>query len=312
MTKRINMLPKIEMGNIPNIILLGNGINRVDISDSKESWEEFLKDIATDDFKGRLGDIEDMPYPLRPIVVTGDNIKAQLEKKAIKLLPHGLSKEYSEFIRGFTDLPFDAILTTNYTYELEQSILPGFSCDFKRPSKYRKTSIDGNKLNEQLGIFKYFSLPVNDKNSMVWHIHGEAARPNSMVLGHYYYGNLLSVIQQRIPHILSSLSISTKKDISFQPKSWIDYFMLGNVYIVGFGMEFSEMDIWWMVNCKRRRFYDFGKIVYYEPKCNETQNRSKCELARAYKIEMPDLEFDGNYMKYYDCVIRDIKKRIIH
>ncbi len=312
MSKRQNMLPFMVPGYIPNILILGNGINLGDWAEKKDSWDDLIRDMADESYKGKMEEIKErgVPYPLRPVIVTGDHIDVRLEDKAASLMPHGLGPKHSDFIRMFTDLPFDAILTTNYTYEIEQAILPGFSCAFKRTSKYRKTSYDGRKPEEQFGIYKYFCLPEKNRSSFVWHIHGEAARPNSMVLGHYYYGNLLSVIQQHISTILSRLSICEKRNIPFQPKSWIDYFMLGNVYIAGFGMDFAEMDIWWMVNCKVRRFAEHGKIVFYEPKCKDADNRLKCELAKAYRMEMPDLGFDEDYLKYYRNVVKDIRKRM--
>ena len=41
--------------------------------------------------------------------------------------------------------------------------------------------------------------------------------------------------------------------------SWIDLMFTTDVYIVGFGMDFSEQDIWWILN-KRQRFIKEGKI----------------------------------------------------
>ena len=33
---------------------------------------------------------------------------------------------------------------------------------------------------------------------------------------------------------------------------WLDSFVLGNVNILGLGMDFSELDLWWLLNRKKR------------------------------------------------------------
>ena len=105
---------------------------------------------------------------------------------------------------------------------------------------------EGNEPRKQFGIYKYFEID----GKSIWHIHGEAAIPKSMILGHYYYGKLLSEIQNRVPQFMRSYKMAISKGISVTYKSWIDYFLVGDIHIIGLSLDPSEMDLWWLINFK--------------------------------------------------------------
>lgn len=37
--------------------------------------------------------------------------------------------------------------------------------------------------------------------------------------------------------------MAQKRGETYYPQSWIDYFLIGNVHIIGFGLDPSEMDM---------------------------------------------------------------------
>ena len=41
-----------------------------------------------------------------------------------------------------------------------------------------------------------------------------------------------------------------------QIHSWIDLFFTTNVHIIGFGLDYSEQDIWWILNKRKRYMYE--------------------------------------------------------
>ncbi len=299
MTK--DKLPIIRSGTIPNVLLLGNGINR---AFEQKSWSELLKGITTIelDEKERV-QIDKMPYPLQPIVLTEDLVDEKLDEIATSLMDVNLTEEQGEVLRQIVDLKFDAILTTNYTYEIEKAIEPKFSCKLKANSKYRNFSKKGNKIEEQLGIYKYMKVSKVNTDYRIWHIHGEAARPSSMILGHYYYGKLLSKIQQYISTFMTRYKGCEKHGNGFIPHSWIDYFMLGNVYVVGMGLDFSEMDLWWLINCKKRNMKNQGKIYFYEANLDKEDKLATKMLAETYGMEVITEKVKDNYSSYYKKVI---------
>ena len=51
--------------------------------------------------------------------------------------------------------------------------------------------------------------------------------------------------------------------------------MLGDVHILGFGMDFSEADLWWLIEYKRNHKDFCGETTFYEP---EKDNVYTCIL----------------------------------
>ena len=304
----MNDLRQIEYGKIPKVLFLGNGVNLATRSKDDLSWGELLKRISSGKHDYNMDRIEKMPYPLQAVVLTEDNIDNRLEEISKTLLPKELSDNRSSLLRKYTELSFDAILTTNYTYEIEMALNSEFNCKLKSPSKWRKSAMKGSKIQEQFGLFKFMKLADEDSDYYVWHIHGEAARPRSMVLGHYYYSKLLRLIQDRVANTVKRYKTTSRNKMAFTPQSWIDYFLLGDVYVVGYGLDFSEMDIWWLINCKKRNFSECGDIFYYEPGLSKSGDKyAKRALADSYGVEMPEIDFDGDYYLYYRKVAEDIE-----
>lgn len=42
------------------------------------------------------------------------------------------------------------------------------------------------------------------------------------------------------------------KDSSFNNSSWIELFFNSNIHIIGFTFDFSEIDLWWVLNKRAR------------------------------------------------------------
>lgn len=298
-------LPAIEYGYIPNILLIGNGINQ---AYGEASWDKVLETLSTGEYDYNdvvFSKIKKLPYSLQTILISSDSVDAGMHDIAERMLPREISTSHSDILQSFVNIGFDAILTTNYSYEIETALYYGFDVSIGKASKYRRSSRVGTKPQEQFGIFKYNC--VDDHN--VWHIHGEAAHPNSMVMGHYYYGKLLAEIQKRVPDVIRSYSACTKNKTSYSPQSWIDYFLIGNIYMVGFGLNPSEMDIWWLINCKKRHFNE-GKIFFYEPNLDDSAHYPVRALAETFDIEYDVFHVKDNYIEYYKGVLADVRERM--
>ena len=235
---------QLSCGQIPKILVLGNGINR---AHGFASWDELIESIRTKDLSDdERESIKSIPYPLQPVILTGDHLGTQMKSISRSLSLLKAAADENGMLRTFAALPVNAILTTNYTNELEKALNQDFNCLPGRRCSFRKSAYaeSGKYITEQLHT--YFDV---DEYPPIWHIHGEAARHNTMVLGHYYYGKLLAKMQQYMSSLLSRYNISVSKGQSMEMRSWLDYFMLGDVHIVGLGMDLSERDLWWLVNC---------------------------------------------------------------
>jgi hypothetical protein len=134
---------KISLKNTPNVLLLGNGINRAfDFA----SWDELINSIKTRDLtKEETEALKKVPYPLQPVILTEDNVGDKMKEIAPDLVKLQATQEEEKMLRTFAGLPFDAILTGNYTYELEKATIENFNCKVGRACKHRKKAKDDAK-----------------------------------------------------------------------------------------------------------------------------------------------------------------------
>jgi hypothetical protein len=276
----------------PKVLLIGNGINRAYKS---SSWDNLLESITTKKLTDRKKEaMDNVPYPLKPVILTEDHIDRQMKEKSKKWSDFRACEMEESLLRRYADLPVDAILTTNYTYELEKALEPEFKCNPGVRCKWRARAYDGEKYyNDQL--YTYFS--VGEKAPPIWHIHGEAAKPDTMIIGHYYYGKLLAKMQGSVSKFIARYKSSQANKRILNLHSWMEYFLMGDVYIVGCGMELSEQDLWWLVSCKKRHFPN-SRIVLYKPDAREEERL----LAEAYGMRVDSSGFNGDYREYYEYV----------
>ena len=132
---------------------------------------------------------------------------------------------------------------------------------------------------------------------------------SSAHMGQFYYGKLLSEVTTRASKACISYKAAATKHFPFQPKPWVDYFLIADVYIVGFNLDLSESDIWWLLNFKKNAFPE-TKTFFFAPEINA----AKKLLLDCYGVETPEVEFDEKeekaYVKYYRRVCEDIGRSV--
>ena len=236
---------------------------------------------------------------------------------------------------------FDYVLTTNYSYEIEAAILNRRNLSESQISRIMHFhEVDHAQTQFLVNTF-------NDADGVpVWHVHGEARKPDSMIIGSYYYGKLLRRCVERLDgsaepeeegkkrYSRSSktnlFKALTKQEKAIKIGSWIDAFVLGDVYMLGFGLDFSETDIWWLLEYKANHRDFCGSTFFYEPR-KESANTCvndeaipcrasaqfidgrQCRiqlLANTYGITARDLGITASggadYVRFYEQAIRDI------
>ena len=287
------------VGYTPKILLLGNGFNR---AYDLQSLDDLLASISDEAIsKEDAKSLEKVPFPLRTVILTQDKVDEGLKRISQQLCDLRIGAEENELLRRLISHRFDSILTTNYTYELERAIDPDFKIVPGTSCKHRMVALgDGPKYDKaQFKTYFYF----DENHPPIWHIHGEAAKKGTMVLGHYYYGKLLSKAQQSINPLKSAIANCKKRGLELVINSWVDLFLLGDVHIIGLGMDFSEMDLWWLVNCKKRHFPN-SKVTLYKPDITREQEL----LARAYNVEVDKTVFENKYRIYYHEMVEKFEK----
>ena len=293
----------------PQILLLGNGILQ---AFGGESWNAFLSSITKRQDLPSPNEIN-CPEPLKAILVTGDNVDVAMKEKCAEILQRDMiSDELVSYLRELMKLGFDHIFTTNYTYELEQAaIYPNKLTEYKL--KKMASSTEG-VIDRKYLLHTYNRVVCNDVENKIWHIHGESRKPDSTILGHYYYGNSLFKIKESLNKVRPT-GENTIEDI----KTWAEAFIFGDIYCIGFGYGLCEFDLWWLLNRKAREKFNAGKLYFYEP--HSVEQWEKIDLLQLMKttsgdklVEILDLGFDVSkdvdWQKFYIDALEDVKHRI--
>ena len=312
----------------PQVILLGNGINR---AFNGISWGDLLNSIAIDKYKDKKFYC---PMPLKAILVTEDHIDKTLESHIEQHREQAYGKiveeEHATTLRKILSIGADHILTTNYSYELEmvaKNIKDGLSDKDIIKMMTHTDAVD--KAEGKYLLSTYNQVQYGDKLNCVWHIHGEARKPSSVILGHYNYGILVNKLIKYTSDLDNKYANCIEQGREWKLRSWIDAFILGDVYVLGYGLDLSEFDLWWLINRKKNEKAEHGNIYFYEPAVENAENaNSECidarlELIRVFAKEVKDMgvtvprkdqadeqTISGKYCEFYKKAINDIARRI--
>lgn len=266
-----------------NVLLLGNGIDRSFNSDPV-SWGELLDKMTTNP---AVPAHAPLPFPLEVVLRTNDHVDEALKEHSRELAGSVKDARLREVLTRLLTMGFDDILTTNYDYTLEATAFYPDELTFARVSKAMEHTPEVKRAEGRYMLHTYNTADLDGVTNRIWHIHGEARKPSGMVIGHYLYVNLVSKWKEK----LGERDKSYKTFDQTKPSGcWLDSFIMGNVYVLGFGFDFSELDLWWLVNRKKREKAEpHGKVIFYTPE-NNTE-AAKYALLSAYGVEIRHLGF---------------------
>lgn len=206
------------------------------------------------------------------------------------------------FLRFLDENEITDILTTNYDGLVEYLLL-------SQNAKF----ISQNNSEKIYSIRRNYVYEYNKKLITLWKVHGDAVVPKSVMLGLDHYCGAIGKMDDFIKHgrlggkmidnpmemKFSNKTKSDEKEIApFQFQTWVDLFFAATVYFIGFGLDFSETDIWWLLN-KRARFKEkleiSNEIFFYAPK--QQKNATKLDIAKAKAKEKVLESFGVQYQK---------------
>ena len=280
--------------------MLGNGINRAFNSDS---WDDLLNSVDIRDEKYDIRNYN-CPETLKAILVTKDNVDKALKNQKDRLGNLGTEKTaaQTQLLQRLLSIGFNSILTTNYSYELETAALGRNKVNERTLKRIQTHTDEVMRCEPVFMLHTYNSVIYNNIPQRIFHIHGEARKPGSMIMGAYYYGLLLGKILE-----INKKRANAYADGNFRIKSWTDAFILGDVYILGFGFGFAESDMWWLINRKKREPAS-GHTVFYEMDPTDRINRAKIDLLKLMNVEIVYLHC-GDWKQTYIEAVNDIEKR---
>ena len=288
---------ELDMKYKPNVLLLGNGMLK--LGNNGTSWKDLLNSIRTRD---DIVDESKVPFAMQPEVFCGVDVEEIQRRVAEKI---ETVNKIHPLLHELLSLPFDAILTTNYTYEIEDALSAKPWTSYARKMAY--TALDGNtKVNHNTFVCNAITT-LDGRTIPVFHIHGEKERKHSMVLSYYSYANALSRLTKYNKELGNTLYECQQEGKKHICRCWLDYFLLGNVWSVGFGLDISEFDIWWAIERKARECAEHGMFKAYFAGEEQADNPQKV-LLDAMGMEYAFIPVDGgNYESMYERVIDDIK-----
>jgi len=273
-------------------LLIGNGINRLDLNQSF-SWGDLL-----DNLKGRHSIDIDLDNVFKPFPLAFDELhylthESKSFSEELKILKKNIREEIENLLenkRGFNDyhckltsLPYDDILTTNYDYSLERSINNDF-LNLKQKSAQ-------NRQERKFSLKRCYKL----NNKRFWHIHGElfdsrthSEKSNSypeesIMIGYEHYSHYLQKIQESIKGKSGTQKTDNQSTIirirnAKSSPYWTDIFFTHNLDIVGLGLDFSENHLWWI-------FSHRAKVIREE---NSKHEVSINNTIRFFYAKLPD------------------------
>ena len=302
---RVKTLPRYEIDlaaeRFPRVLLLGNGVLRLR---GGVSWEALLQRIAVND-EIPEGVLRDIPLAMRVEALCGVDVEGARLRAAGEFEP--IDACVTETLRRLLRLPWDCVLTTNYTYEAE-GVLLNQDRFGKADRRQTLACMDGSVHRKDNLHFCYIMERKGLPPLPVWHIHGDLGRPDSMILSYYSYAKAISRLQKYNRQLKNAFQDAVEARRVVIPRSWTDWFILGDVYTVGFGYDFSEFDLWWAAERKARENARVGRLIAYQDR--QDKANPVCALLKSIGAEVNRIYDYEDYTEFYRIVIDDIEARL--
>ena len=284
----------------PQVLLLGNGVLRLA---GGIDWKALLGKLN----KRRVSEavLERIPFGMQPEAMCGTDVEQICRDVAHEL---GAAQTVCpEQMKRLLALNFDCILTTNYTYDIEHCLLGKWS-EYQRKNTFTYYG-EGNAPHNNLACA--YEIPtITGKHVPVFHVHGDIMRKHSLVLSYYSYVDTINKLSERNRALGNTLQENQLAQKPIQAKTWLDWFLIGDVYSLGFGWDFSEVDLWWAAERKAREHADVGKHTAFligEQSMAHTQALLEATGAAAHTFVA---QTKGDFASLYDKAIDLIEQSI--
>lgn len=287
-------------------LFLGNGMNQLD---NPISWDDLLREVCRKiKVKVERGNkpyqlfFEQISFDIDRSKTVEDNVKKLKQimgAEALKLQPNRI---LSAIIgTGY----YQHFMTTNYDYCIERSLIPLFD-----PAK-------GKHLKRpKYSLYRYNQ--VSDRK--VWHIHGECDNgyngklinfpEASILIGFEHYADYLEKIHNLLKDN-SGRGLAQLMDNA--QENWVHLFFTRDIDILGFGLDFTETHLWFILNfrarLKRKGAGLLNRIRWIIPEFSVPDQQERIEVLQALGVEVVPIPApDGDYAVFYE----NFKNRLSH
>ena len=243
----------MRVERMPRTLLIGNGLNRT--LDGSVSWAHLMEDLAGSRWTKEFGS---MPAPIQYEIIAAERNRGIGRRGDDTYLKtkRAIANQVSKIQIGpdcihnhLRQLNVENIITTNYDTCLEQAFSPDTFVQRRViQTKYLLESTD-----EVDGV-RFF------------HAHGLASKPQSICIGYEHYCGYIQHMRAKLLDSANTEEDSTSKLERLAcghigaGSTWPELFFTTDVDIIGFGLDFSEIDIWWLLSL-RAAFFSGSDVV---------------------------------------------------
>ena len=305
-------------------LLFGNGLNQLN---GYTTWDDLIKRINDDGDKHKIPNTlhyeaqilqqpykvtEQVTYEGEPVANNGELVtfsfgtESSFKNGVAHDMRHYAANDVYQRIASMDDISH--YMTTNYDQVLKLTLESVGYVEREHARAENTYSLRRrHTLGNGAGVLKH-----------IWNIHGEIDAPQSIMLGlHQYCGSVGRISEylngkykyKREKQILTMPKLVERIKAGIEePFSWIDLFFTTDVYIIGFGLLYDEIDLWWVLTRRKRLIrqgYNISNHVYY---CGNV-DPGKAKLFSTMGIEVikpnavPD-DYRGQYMSLLDKIER--------
>lgn len=307
-------------------VLFGNGLNR--ISTNPISWDELLTSLSPKEGEAKQvgeGEAKQIQAPNTMIY----------EKLLIDKLKHKTLPSQSGFILAHEEsikLGISNKLTNQDSNEIYKKLF-----EIEGVTQYLTTNYDnaffGESLPASTSNEKVYSIRRKHEKQRsgdlvsLWKIHGDISNPKTIMLGLDHYCGAITKMKQYIQgeYHAEKKSVASMKSKLMKSKlkqenpfcytSWIDLFFSHNIHIIGLGLDFSELDLWWLLNKRARMMHDgecsISNTIYYYATDDDAAKTSLLQSIGVHVVPVsPSEPEQKNYTELYLKAVEQIQKQL--
>lgn len=297
-----------------NTVLYGNGLNHG--AKNSISWNHLLTQLGDQyDLLNRFDDQKSKHTMYYEQVVmqcdVASDIKVHEESIKVRIAKTLSQIEPTEVLLKLKELNVRNFITTNYDNTFRNVLLAN-QFELNKSFYPNKETL--------YSIRRGYECFSHDKNVRIWYIHGEVDHPKTIMLGYDQYCSSTSKIDQYVKGNYSSKDtgpvnsifqrLKSNEKLHENSKSWIDLFFSTNVHIVGFGLDYSEIDIWWLLNYRARLMKNSSigehitnEIFYYGDEHLDDEKRAYLE---AFNVKVVKKMESESYPTFYESVFNNL------
>lgn len=287
-------------------LFLGNGLNRT-LPDGI-SWQGLMGKLGSNEPEGA-----NVPFPIEfeQIAARRGCQIGRRDKDPYKELRQEIVDELvnlkcdgSSVHSAYAKLPFNHVVTTNYDQAFE--------------TQFRGLQVSSKNFGSTRNILEAVSA-AGDFD--VYHAHGVDVLKRTLCLGHEHYASLIGKIRRYFypngdddNNILADLILNKVPSWGI----WPEYLFTTDVAIVGFGLDYCETDIWWLLALRASTFNPHSglqsrenQITFYEARIEgeplSIHDKCHSDAIGALGVEVRPM-FGRTYKEAYLKIAKEIEK----